>query len=56
VVINETWAIQFGLLSARAETVDWGTLLGPGSTLHVRICQLSALVGRGAPAPVTLQF
>jgi hypothetical protein len=31
-------------------------LLGPGDTLDVRIYQLSALVGRGTPKPVTSQF
>jgi len=38
------------------QTADWGGLLGPGDTLDVRITQLSALVGRGAPKSVTLQF
>ena len=30
--------------------------LAPGDTLDVRIFQLSALVGRGAPKTVTLSF
>jgi hypothetical protein len=38
------------------QMADWGALLGPGGSLDVRICQLSALVGRGAPAAATLQF
>ena len=42
--------------TAAQQTADWGALLGPGDTLDVRIFQLSALVGRGAPKPVTLQF
>ena len=42
--------------AAAQQTADWGGLLGPGDTLHIRIFQLSALVGRGAPKPVTLQF
>ena len=36
------------------QTADWGALLGPGDTLDIRIFQLSALVGRGAPKTVTL--
>ncbi|MFO1144390.1 MAG: hypothetical protein U1E59_18840 [Amaricoccus sp.] len=42
--------------TAAQQITDWGALLGPGDTLDVRIFQLSALVGRGAPTPVTLQF
>jgi hypothetical protein len=38
------------------QTADWGALLGPGDTLDIRICQLSALVGRSTPKSVTLQF
>lgn len=38
------------------QTADWGALLGPGDTLDVRMFQLSALVGRGTPKSVTLQF
>ena len=38
------------------QTADWGALLGPGDTLDIRIFQLSALVGRGAPKTVTLGF
>jgi len=36
------------------QTADWGGPLGPGDTLDIRIFQLSALVGRGAPKTVTL--
>ena len=42
--------------TAAQQIADWGALLGPGDTLDVRIFQLSALVGRGAPKSVTLQF
>ena len=42
--------------TAAQQIADWGALLGPGDTLDVRIYQLSALVGRGAPKSVTLQF
>jgi hypothetical protein len=38
------------------QIADWGGLLGPGDTLDVRIFQLSALVGRSTPKPLTLQF
>jgi hypothetical protein len=31
-------------------------MLGPGGTLDLRIFQISALVGRGTPASVTLEF
>ncbi|WP_261193156.1 glycoside hydrolase TIM-barrel-like domain-containing protein [Pseudoruegeria sp. SHC-113] len=36
------------------QTADWGAPLGPGDTLDIRIFQLSALIGRGAPKTVTL--
>ncbi|RDW14244.1 baseplate multidomain protein megatron [Paracoccus thiocyanatus] len=42
------------IYTAAQQTADWGALLGPGDTLTVRIFQLSALVGRGAPKTVTL--
>ncbi len=42
--------------TAAAQTADWGAPLGPGDTLAIRIFQLSALVGRGAPKIVTLIF
>jgi hypothetical protein len=42
--------------SGTQQMPDWGALLGPGDTLDVRIYQISALVGRGAPAVATLQF
>ena len=44
------------LYTAAQQTTDWGALLGPGNTLDIRIFQLSARLGRGAPASVTLQF
>ena len=40
--------------TATQQTTDWGAPLGPGDTLDIRIYQLSALVGRGAPKTVTL--
>jgi hypothetical protein len=38
------------------QVADWGALLGPGDALDLSIYQLSALVGRGAPKSITLQF
>ncbi|MBN9568972.1 MAG: glycoside hydrolase TIM-barrel-like domain-containing protein [Alphaproteobacteria bacterium] len=38
------------------QIADWGAQLGPGSTLTIRIAQLSALLGRGIERTVTLQF
>ena len=40
--------------TAAHQTADWGALHGPGDTLDIRIFQLSALIGRGAPKTVTL--
>ncbi|WP_374292981.1 baseplate multidomain protein megatron [Paenirhodobacter enshiensis] len=51
-----TTATTSALYTAAAQTTDWGALLGPGDTLDIRIFQLSALVGRGAPKFVTLIF
>ena len=42
--------------TAAQQLADLGALLGSGDTLPIRIFQLSALVGRGAPASVTLEF
>jgi hypothetical protein len=42
--------------STAHQTADWGALLGLGDRLDIRIFQLSALVGRGAPKSVTLTF
>src|SRR5690606_27363002 len=42
--------------SSADQTADWGAPLGPGDNLTIRIFQLSALVGRGAPKTVTLTF
>ena len=42
--------------TAAQQTADWGALLAPGDTLDIRIYQLSALVGRGAPKALTLSF
>jgi len=44
------------LYTAAAQIADWGAPLGPGGTLDIRISQLFALVGRGAPKTVTLLF
>ncbi|VDS10000.1 hypothetical protein PARHAE_03210 [Paracoccus haematequi] len=49
-------ATTSALYTAAQQTADWGALLGPGDTLDIRIYQLSALVGRGAPKTVTLLF
>jgi hypothetical protein len=50
--VNTTSAVY----TATQQTADWGAPLGPGDTLDIRIYQLSALVGRGAPKTVTLSF
>ena len=42
--------------TAADQTDDRGATLGPGDTLDIRIFQLSALVGRGAPKTDTLLF
>jgi len=44
------------LYTAAQQSADWGTPLGPGQTLALRIYQLSNRLGRGTPASVTLQF
>ena len=47
-------ATNSAVYTAAQQTADWGALLASGDTLDVRIFQLSALVGRGAPKTVTL--
>jgi len=42
--------------TAADQTADWGAPLEAGDTLDIRIFQLSALVGRGAPKTATLLF
>jgi hypothetical protein len=42
------------LYSAAAQIADFGAVLGPGQSFTVRIYQLSARLGRGTPAIVTL--
>ncbi|MFN3614872.1 MAG: hypothetical protein ACK4WC_09975, partial [Rubrimonas sp.] len=49
-------ATTSAVYTAALQTSDWGALLGPGDTLEIRIFQLSALVGRGAPKTVMLTF
>jgi len=44
------------LYTTAQQIIDWGALLGPGSSLDIRIYQLSALIGRGAARSVTLTF
>ncbi|GAA0306579.1 baseplate multidomain protein megatron [Rhodovulum strictum] len=44
------------LYTAVQQTADWGAPLGPGDALALRIFQLSARLGRGAPASATLFF
>src|SRR6056297_3150179 len=51
-VLNTT--ATSAVYAAADQTADWGAPLGPGDTLDIRIFQLSALVGRGAPKTVTL--
>jgi hypothetical protein len=53
-VLNAT--TTSAVYTAADQTADWGAPLGHGDTLTVRIFQLSALVGRGAPKAVTLTF
>jgi hypothetical protein len=49
-------ATTSAVYTAAQQTADWGAPLAPGDTLDIRIFQLSALVGRGAPKTVTLTF
>ena len=49
-------ATTSAVYTAAQRTADWGAPLGPGDSLTIRIFQLSALVGRGAPKIVTLTF
>jgi hypothetical protein len=49
-------ATTSAVYTAAQQTADWGAPLGPGDTLDIRIFQLSALVGRGAPKTVTLEL
>ncbi|MGS4947641.1 baseplate multidomain protein megatron [Meridianimarinicoccus sp. RP-17] len=51
-VLNTT--TTSALYTAAQQTADWGGPLDPGDTLDIRIFQLSALVGRGAPKTVAL--
>ena len=44
------------LYTAAQQVTDWGAPLGPGNSLDIRIYQLSALIGRGAPRTITLAF
>ena len=44
------------LYTSSQQIADWGALLGPGSSLDIRVYQLSALIGRGAARSVTLTF
>ncbi|NHF74950.1 baseplate multidomain protein megatron [Paracoccus xiamenensis] len=40
--------------NAAQQTADWGALLTPGDSLTIRICQLSARIGRGTARTTTL--
>ena len=51
-----TTATTSAFYTAAQQTADWGALLGPGSSLDIRIYQLSALIGRGAVRSVALTF
>lgn len=42
------------IYTAAQQSADWGAPLSPGGSLDIRIFQLSALIGRGAPKTVTL--
>jgi hypothetical protein len=42
--------------TAAQQVADWGAPLAPGRTLRIRVCQISATVGRGVPLIVTLTF
>jgi len=44
------------LYTAAQQTADWGSPLGPGQSLAIRIFQLSAMIGRGAGRSVRLTF
>jgi hypothetical protein len=49
-------ATTSAVYTAADQTADWGAPLGPATRSTIRIFQLSALVGRGAPKTVTLTF
>jgi len=51
-----TVATPSALYTAAEQVADWGSTLGPGDTLDIRIAQLSSLVGRGATRTITLTF
>mgnify|MGYP005865291791 CR=1 FL=1 len=53
-VVKRTLSTTSAVYTVADQTADWGAPLGPGDNLTVRIYQLSALVGRGAPKTVTL--
>jgi len=53
VLSTDTTSVIF---AAAQQASDWGAPLETGDTLTIRIFQLSALVGRGAPKTVTLTF
>ena len=40
--------------TAAQQTADWGAELAPGDSLTIRICQLSARIGRGTVRTTTL--
>ncbi|MBB1492532.1 glycoside hydrolase/phage tail family protein [Paracoccus sp. MC1854] len=51
-----TTATTSVLYTAAQQIADRGALLGPGDSLDIRICQISARIGRGAARFVTLSF
>ena len=51
-----TTSTTSALYTAAQQLADCGALLSPGSSLDIRIYQLSALIGRGAVRSVTLTF
>jgi hypothetical protein len=44
------------LYTAAQQIADWGSTLGHGDTLDIRIAQVSAAAGRGAATTQTLIF
>ncbi len=46
----------FRHLHGRAAAGGLGRAVAPGGTLRIRICQLSAIVGRGVPLSATLNL
>jgi hypothetical protein len=52
-LVTSTTSVTY---TSAQQLADFGALFAPGDTLDLGIFQLSALLGRGAPASVTLQL